>query len=106
MGAPKIQRLVTPITLQRRRRKKCLMRNNRARSKEEREAYQQLLDQRVKRRKQSIKMQGLRQADGKRRKEIIAIANTAARAEKAAAAAKAPKGKATKSKTVAPTADK
>merc|ERR1712137_1080696 len=87
--APKIQRLVTPITLQRRRRKKCQLRNNRARSKEEREAYQSLLDRRRTLRLQRKKAQALRQVTGKRKKELGQTAREAARAKTAAAEAAA-----------------
>eukprot|EP00992_Anisonema_acinus_P013332 TRINITY_DN8683_c0_g1_i1.p1 TRINITY_DN8683_c0_g1~~TRINITY_DN8683_c0_g1_i1.p1 ORF type:complete len:273 (+),score=64.16 TRINITY_DN8683_c0_g1_i1:72-890(+) len=44
--APKIQRLVTPVTLERKRRKACAVRQRRLKSKEERAAYQNLLDRR------------------------------------------------------------
>lgn len=44
--APKIQRLVTPITLERKRRKRALLKKRREKSHAERAAYQHLLDRR------------------------------------------------------------
>ena len=50
--APKIQRLVTPLTLQRKRHLKAVKRNAAARSKEEAAAYATLLAQRIKEKKE------------------------------------------------------
>eukprot|EP01004_Peranema_trichophorum_P005673 NODE_4524_length_1154_cov_319.962173_g4006_i0.p1 GENE.NODE_4524_length_1154_cov_319.962173_g4006_i0~~NODE_4524_length_1154_cov_319.962173_g4006_i0.p1 ORF type:complete len:336 (-),score=108.82 NODE_4524_length_1154_cov_319.962173_g4006_i0:73-1080(-) len=44
--SPKIQRLITPITLERKRRKRALIAKRRAKSQEEREKYQQLIARR------------------------------------------------------------
>lgn len=85
--APKIQRLVTPVTLQRRRRKKCALRNQRANSRAERDAYQNLLDRRRVLRSQRQRMTTLRQKAGQKTKELASIAREKKRAEVAAAAA-------------------
>lgn len=87
--APKIQRLVTPITLQRRRRKKCLLRDSRAKSKEEREAYQTMLDRRRVLRRQRLQGTKARGLAGKRSKEIGEVARESARAAVAAKVAAA-----------------
>mmetsp|Transcript_45169 Transcript_45169/g.80774 ORF Transcript_45169/g.80774 Transcript_45169/m.80774 type:complete len:279 (-) Transcript_45169:57-893(-) len=87
--APKIQRLVTPITLERKRRKLALMRTRRAKSREERDAYQHLLDRRRILRGQHKKASATRKQLGARNKELAAIAQEAAKAKAAAAAAAA-----------------
>jgi len=85
--APKIQRLVTPITLQRRRRKKVALRNQRQNSRADREAYQHMLDRRITLRNSRRRAQETRKQVGARRKELGQLARDAKRAEIAAKAA-------------------
>jgi len=107
--APKIQRLITPAVLQRRRRKKRMVLEKFAKHKAERAAYQHLLQRRATLRRQRAKAAAMRQQAGRRKKELNSIKREEARkvaaeaaAAKAAAQAKAkpaaPKGKASKAK--------
>lgn len=102
--APKIQRLITPVVLKRRARKKKLILANLAKHKAEREAYRHLLQRRATLKKQRSKAALLRQQAGRRKKELDTIKREEAKkaaaeaAAKAAAAAKAPKAKASKGK--------
>jgi|Transcript_2598 small subunit ribosomal protein S6e len=110
--APKIQRLVTPVTKRRTKQKIRKYRLKRDESKAERQAYLQLLSRRKQLRVMRRKAMGARQLKGKRTKELqkvaadalaekkaAAAAEAAAAAKKAAAKAKpAPKAKAAKKK--------
>jgi len=87
--APKIQRLCTPVTLERKRRKLALIRSKRVTSREDREAYQHLLDRRRILRNQHVKAAATRKMLGQKTKEIASIAQAKAAAEAAAKAAAA-----------------
>lgn len=87
--APKIQRLCTPVTLERKRRKLALTRSKRIAAREDREAYQHLLDRRRILRNQHVKAAATRKMLGQKTKEIAAIAQAKAAAEAAAKAAAA-----------------
>lgn len=108
--APKIQRLVTPITLERRRRKLAIKKRNLQKSREERDAYQHMLDRRRALRNQRKRNLAARQMAGARKRELMQARSKEAAEKKAAAAAAAaaqkaqskpkpaPKGKAAKKK--------
>jgi len=99
--APKIQRLVTPITLERKRRKLAVMRTRRVKSREEREAYQHLLDRRRIVRGQHKKASATRKQLAVRSKEITSIAQEASKAAAAAAKTAAAAKKAAPAKKAA-----
>jgi len=101
--APKIQRLVTPVTLQRRRAKLSVIKQKRVRSREEREAYQRRLDRRSTLTAQRTKSRKARVMLSERKRDLSCRAADAAK-EKAAAAAAAAAAKASAQKKPAPKA--
>lgn len=84
---PKIQRLVTPVTLQRRRRKLSVIKQKRVKSREEREAYQRRLDRRSTLNTQRAKARKIQGLVNDKKREIASKAAQAAKASAAAAAA-------------------
>jgi len=101
--APKIQRLVTPVTLQRRRAKISVIKQKRVKSREEREAYQRRLDRRSVLSAQRTKARKARVMLSERKRDVCSRAADAAK-EKAAAAAAAAAAKASAQKKAAPKA--
>lgn len=84
--APKIQRLVTPVTLQRRRRKLSMIKQKRVKSREEREAYQRRLDRRSDLAAQRKRARKMRTMLSEKKKEVAAVAQAAAKEKREAEA--------------------
>eukprot|EP00995_Heteronema_vittatum_P012315 NODE_818_length_1166_cov_2071.513876_g575_i0.p1 GENE.NODE_818_length_1166_cov_2071.513876_g575_i0~~NODE_818_length_1166_cov_2071.513876_g575_i0.p1 ORF type:complete len:298 (-),score=162.38 NODE_818_length_1166_cov_2071.513876_g575_i0:148-1041(-) len=99
--APKIQRLVTPVTISRKKRKANLLKNKRAQSREERTAYQNMLDRRRivsahrKKARALVAMEKQKNAEKKKGRKDSYLARKAKRVE-LAKARKATKGSADK----------
>eukprot|EP00996_Jenningsia_fusiforme_P002432 NODE_3261_length_1012_cov_293.224299_g2999_i0.p1 GENE.NODE_3261_length_1012_cov_293.224299_g2999_i0~~NODE_3261_length_1012_cov_293.224299_g2999_i0.p1 ORF type:complete len:315 (-),score=86.48 NODE_3261_length_1012_cov_293.224299_g2999_i0:66-947(-) len=91
--APKIQRLITPTSLERRKKKRFMLQTRREKSFSERAAYQHLLDRRKSMSAMKKKNRAARKMLGERLKELTQIAARKQKAElqrkKQAAAAKA-----------------
>eukprot|EP01010_Urceolus_cornutus_P005569 NODE_982_length_1191_cov_1036.570053_g746_i0.p1 GENE.NODE_982_length_1191_cov_1036.570053_g746_i0~~NODE_982_length_1191_cov_1036.570053_g746_i0.p1 ORF type:complete len:346 (-),score=99.39 NODE_982_length_1191_cov_1036.570053_g746_i0:86-1123(-) len=108
--APRIQRLVTPVKLSRRRRKVSLRKQQRVKSREERETYNKMRLRRAELRKRRARSKTLKTMKYQRTKELMLIAHTkglerlaaAKEAQERAAKEEASKGKKTKGAAKAP----